>query len=91
LREAEEADRLRFMMGPDHPVMESVLRYAEHRTPPGAFVRAVLENDLKRAVMFADRENRRRIYEIMVFVYNIVPSEAWDTKEKVARWLGEKA
>ena len=61
--------------------------YANDRVPLGSFLTAVMENNLARAIASADLENRRDIVEIVLYVYNNIPSIAWGSPEKVEAWL----
>ena len=57
--------------------LDSLTRYVEHGIPPGSFLCAVLENNLVRSVGRADRENLAALPEIVKYVYNEIPSNAW--------------
>jgi len=71
-------------------IIESLQRYVEHRIPTGSFLRAVLENNLSEALGRADEHNRGRIFEIVQYVYNELPSNCWGSKEAVTNWLNPK-
>lgn len=62
-------------------------RYVNDRVAPGGFLRAVLENDLARAIGRADLENLEELPDIVRYVYSHVPAKAWGSKDAVARWL----
>jgi hypothetical protein len=62
-------------------------RYAENRIPPGGFLRAVLENNLREAVGRADLANQAALIEIVKVIYNELPAECWGSPEKVEAWL----
>lgn len=64
-----------------------VQRFLEERIAPGHFLRAVLENDLSRAIGYADAESVKLLPILVSFVYNTLPTGAWGDKEKVAKWL----
>lgn len=66
---------------------QAIDRYAEHHTPTGSFLKAVLENDLAAAVGRADEDNLRDIKEIVQYVYWEIPSPCWGNPEKVKKWL----
>jgi hypothetical protein len=68
-------------------MVEAIQRYVEHGLQPGHFLLAVLQNDLYGACARADLVNRHRIFEIVQYLYNEVPSACWGSKEKVAAWL----
>ena len=68
-------------------VIESIMSYVHDRVPPGDFLEAVLENDLKESFERADDDNIRSMFEIVQFVYNEIPARCWGSPEKVKRWL----
>jgi hypothetical protein len=61
--------------------------YVQHGYPPGGFVTAVLENNLKEAFARADNNNAIDMHEIVAYCYNHIPSSAWGSPEKVSAWL----
>ena len=69
-------------------------KYVRDGTPPGDFLYAVLCNDLKESFGRADLENRRDMFDIVVYLYSNAPSACWGSPEKVASWIefkrGEK-
>lgn len=65
-------------------------RYAENHVETGGFLRAVLENDLAKSFARADDENGRNLHEIVKYVWNVLPSYCWGSKEKVEAWLDNK-
>ena len=69
-------------------VIESIMSYVEDRVPPGDFLEAVLENDLKESFERADDDNIRSMFEIVQFIYNEIPARCWGSPEKVKEWLG---
>lgn len=71
--------------------LKTLEKYVKDGIPTGDFLFAVLTNNLTNAVLRADEGNLAAIREIMLYVYNEVPSEAWGTEEKVKAWLKKKA
>ena len=67
--------------------LAGITAYVEHHRPPGGFLRAVLENDLREAFGRADSENTRAMGEIVAYLYNHVPSLCWGSAAKVEAWL----
>ena len=67
--------------------LRDIQDFAEKGVPPGSFVRAVLENDLKEACAMADDWNRRVIFEVVGFCYNRIPSASWGSPDKVREWI----
>lgn len=64
--------------------------YAQHGTPTGGFLRAVLANDLMGAVGRADSNNVRLLQEICGYVYNELPgrrSGCCGSYEAVDTWI----
>ena len=61
-------------------------RWVEQHTLPGGFLTAVLKNDLKGAVDRADDISKKHIVDIVIYLYNYVPSACWGSKEKVEAW-----
>lgn len=73
-------------------IVESLQRYIKDRIPTGDFLKAVLENNLSEAFGRADEQNCVTLFHICAYVYNEIPSVAWGSEEKVAKWLeGRKA
>ena len=67
--------------------LDSLTRYVEHGIPPGSFLCAVLENNLVRSVGRADRENLAALPEIVKYVYNEIPSNAWGNSKSVSDYI----
>lgn len=65
----------------------ALTRYVEGRIPPGGFLRAVLENNLKRACELADHTNQLALFAIVSYIYNEIPANAWGSPEAVRAWL----
>ena len=68
-------------------VVESLDRYVKHHIPVGSFLECVLCNDLIGACEHADFINRRKLFEIALYVYNEVPSRARGSYDRYKRWL----
>ncbi len=66
---------------------QSIDYYVEHKIPPGHFITAVLENDLKEAFGRADTNAMQNIKHIICYCYNEIPSDCWGSKEKVKNWF----
>ncbi len=65
---------------------EAIDNWVRHGWQPGSFVQAVLENNLSEAFARADDTNTRFMKEIVMYVYNEIPSPAWGSPEKVDAW-----
>jgi hypothetical protein len=70
--------------------MWSLARYVVLAAPPGGFVTAVLENDLRNAVARADEQNFAALAQIADCVYNLLPGNCHGDAKAIARWAGEK-
>lgn len=78
-------------MIPEQTIL-TIKNYVEKRYPPGSFVKCVLANDLKGAFGSADIYNRAAMFEIVKFLYNEIPQNAWGSYEAIDEWLkGEKS
>lgn len=66
---------------------DSLIRYAEHGIPTGGFLKAVLSNNLTDSVARADEENLLDLYQIVIYVYNEMPSLCHGSPERVAAWI----
>jgi len=66
---------------------EGIDRYVAFHQPPGAFLRAVLENDLRSAVGHADPDNLRELAEIVRHCHWEIPARCWGSPETVKGWL----
>lgn len=64
----------------------------EQYWPPGGFVRAVLENNLREAVRRADPFSRAALPSIVAYCEERLSPESWGSLEKVEAWrLGARA
>ena len=69
--------------------VESSLRsYVRKHQPVGGFLRAVLSNDLREAVMLADPENLSVIRDIVSYCHWEMPSKCWGSKVAYQKWVG---
>ena len=70
---------------PEH-IQGAFDRWVSDGIPPGGFVTAVLENDLKGAFGRADSINLEHMQEIVMYCYWELPSDCWGSPEKVKQW-----
>jgi hypothetical protein len=77
--------RFRQFVIPEH-VMPALLRWIEHGVPPGSFLSAVLENNLKEAVGNADADCLANLPALVGYLYNEAPAMCWGSPERVAAW-----
>ena len=52
----------------------------------GDFLTAVITNDLKNAVTYADDMNRLLLSEIVKWCYNNIPAPCWGSMEIAKKW-----
>jgi hypothetical protein len=68
-------------------------RYVNERIVPGDFLFAVLSNDLFNAIERARRLDRVSIdvmREIVEYIYNEIPSNAWGDRKTVLEYLASR-
>jgi hypothetical protein len=65
---------------------EGLLRYLRQGVIPGGFLTAVLQGDLFKAAVTADRENRDALGQIAMALVWALPEVAFGSREKVDRW-----
>jgi len=61
--------------------------YIEHGIQPGSFLRAVIINDLRLAVIRADNDNLVRLREILLWFDSHAPAGCWGSPEIMRDWL----
>ncbi len=61
--------------------------YVQHRIPPGGFLRAVLENNLREAFARADKHNRVAMFDIVCYCHWEIPGDCGGSPERVKAWL----
>ena len=66
---------------------DGLIRYIAYRIPTGAFLRSILENNLKVAVCLADPINQTHLTNIIGFLEHWAPEECWGSPERVTEWL----
>ena len=64
-----------------------IIRYYENRLPPGDFLTAVINNDLKEAVGRADSENKVLLHAYIMWFYNQAPGGSWGYAGASDKWL----
>lgn len=70
-----------------HHTQQALLKYLEHHILPGDFLRAVLQNNLTEAVLFADKQNQEALQDIIRVLYNYAPSPSWGSETAVREWI----
>ena len=71
-------------------IKDSLDRYVNEGIMPGSFLRAVLTNDLASAVFQADSKNLAALKDIMLYIYNEVPANAWGSTATVVDYAQQK-
>ncbi len=62
-------------------------RYVHHRIATGGALRAILENDLFKAMSRLDLDHRDALYSTVKWIYNELPSGMYGDEWKVQEWL----
>lgn len=65
---------------------ESLYNYLVYGFEPGGFLTGVLTNDLYRATLSADFENRKRILHYVRLMRDYFPAECFGSPGKMSRW-----
>lgn len=81
----DETDSL--IAGIPLPILAGLREYGLHHVPVGGFLHAVLCNNLHEAVCRADVGSLAAIRQIVLYVYNAMPSASRGSREKVEAWL----
>jgi hypothetical protein len=73
-------------------VLRGLYNYVQHGAGPGHFLRAVLSNNLFEAVGRADKDALASLAELVIFIYNRVPSICYQIKgtacpRAIDRWI----
>jgi len=68
-------------------MMPAIKRYIDNRQKPGDFLQAVISNNLKEAVWYADDDNIYNLPAYVGYFHNEAPSTCWGSKEKMDKWL----
>ena len=71
---------------PEH-IRGGVQRYIKDRILPGHFLQAVICNDLKESLGYADDINTHKLFDIVSFFYNEAPYQCWGSPKKMEEWL----
>ena len=71
---------------PEH-LREALFHFIAAGRPPGNFLAAVLCNDLKGAMEYADPISMQHLPAIVGFLYNEAPAACWGSEENYNRWL----
>lgn len=64
----------------------AIIRYVEEGIPPGDFLSAVINNDLKEACARADNTNKHNLHTFVMWFYNQAPMYCWGRANAVRDW-----
>ena len=67
--------------------IRSINNYVTDGLVPGDFLTAVLENKLIEAFSRADAENLNAMEDIVRYIYNEIPMDAWGSEDEVEKWI----
>lgn len=70
-------------------MMEGIQCYIQKQCRPGTFLQAIIENDLKTAVVMADHINIRIIPAYVNYFYNNAPKDCWGHKGVIEEWFSK--
>lgn len=66
---------------------DSIEEYVQLGVKPGDFLCAVISNNLKEAVMYADDINLSNLPAYVNYFYNYAPLECWGSRIEMERWI----
>jgi len=79
-------DLSRYDLIPEN-LKQALDRYVSSGVETGGFLRAVLENNLSKAVGRADADNQQILPLLVSYVYNELPGDCWGGESEVEAWL----
>ena len=71
-------------------MQDAMLRYVDHGVNTGSFLGAVIENNLRDAVGYADSENLPLLHLYVLWFYNVAPAGCCGGAKQRAAWLQDK-
>jgi len=69
---------------------DAIKRYVFEHIKPGGFLRAVLTNDLRNAVAYADDVNLPLLPVYVKWFHNFAPCGCWGSQARMDRWLAQE-
>jgi len=66
---------------------EGIEEYVQLGTEPGDFLGAVISNNLKAAVLYADDINIANLPAYVNYFYNYAPIDCWGSEAEMERWV----
>lgn len=74
---------------PEHTI-GGLDKWVSDGCPPGGFLYAVLTHELFEAFARADEVNRAALFDIVSYIYNVLPLKCHGSEVHVAKWRAEK-
>ena len=71
-------------------IQEDLDAYSDTGRPVGQFLRACIENNLCRAIAFADDDSLKVLPAVVGYLYNRCPSECWGREGVFMAWQERK-
>lgn len=68
-------------------MIASLVAYVQTGRPVGDFLQAVIANDLRNAVNYADDENLQNLPAYIGYLVNKVPGTCWGSREAYKAWI----
>ena len=84
--ECKVSSEMKFHHLPVPYLQRGIERWVHLGIPPGDFLKAVICNDLRMAVMYADDTNRECLVGTTLWFYNNVPSLSWGNLKNAIAW-----
>jgi hypothetical protein len=69
---------------------DGMQNYIEKGYPPGHFLSAVIQNDLSKAIGYADPESLTMIPTLCEWIFNRAPSKSWGSRIAMEKWVAAK-
>ena len=83
---SDEQKQKMYEYGIPERMHDGIIRFYENGIPPGQFLTAIIENDLRTACGFADDENKSIIHKYVMWFYNQAPCDSWGFEGALDRW-----
>jgi hypothetical protein len=71
-------------------MMIGIRRYIDEHKRPGDFLQAIISNELKNAIWYADDENMDLLPHYVQYFYWKAPSECWGNKKAMEKWIKQQ-
>ena len=84
--ECKASNEMTFENLPALHMRPGIERWVHLGIPPGDFMQAIICNDLRMAVHYADDTNRELLLEWVVWFHNNVPAPCWGSIENAKAW-----